>query len=94
MFSLILGTLCERCCLTPEETKNQMKIEIWSDIACPFCYIGKRKLEKAIQKLLDSSSIQIEWKSYQLNPDLQTNENQDTLAYLSETKGWSLAQTK
>lgn len=71
-----------------------MKIEIWSDIACPFCYIGKRKLEKAIQKLPDSSSIQIEWKSFQLNPDLQTNENQNTLAYLSETKGWSLAQTK
>ena len=71
-----------------------MKIEIWSDIACPFCYIGKRKLEKAIQKLPDSSTIQIEWKSFQLNPDLQTNENQNTLTYLSQTKGWTLAQTK
>ena len=70
-----------------------MKIEIWSDIACPFCYIGKRKLEKAIQKLPDSSSIQIEWKSFQLNPDLQTNENQNTLTYLSQTKGWTLDQT-
>ncbi len=70
-----------------------MKIEIWSDIACPFCYIGKRKLEKAIQKLPDSSSIQIEWKSFQLNPDLQTNENQNTLNYLSQTKGWSKEQT-
>ncbi|MEK0442829.1 MAG: hypothetical protein RL403_1807 [Bacteroidota bacterium] len=70
-----------------------MKIEIWSDIACPFCYIGKRKLEKAIQKLSDSSSIQIEWKSFQLNPDLQTNENQNTLTYLSQTKGWTLDQT-
>jgi predicted DsbA family dithiol-disulfide isomerase len=70
-----------------------MKIEIWSDIACPFCYIGKRKLEKAIQKLPDSSSIQIEWKSFQLNPDLQTNENQNTLTYLSQTKGWSKEQT-
>lgn len=71
-----------------------MKIEIWSDIACPFCYIGKRKLEKAIQKLSDSSSIQIEWKSFQLNPELQTNENQNTLTYLSQTKGWTLDQTK
>ena len=70
-----------------------MKIEIWSDIACPFCYIGKRKLEKAIQKLPDSSTIQIEWKSFQLNPDLQTNENQNTLTYLSQTKGWTLDQT-
>lgn len=71
-----------------------MKIEIWSDIACPFCYIGKRKLEKAIQKLPDSSSIQIEWKSFQLNPDLQTNEYQNTLTYLSQTKGWTLDQSK
>jgi predicted DsbA family dithiol-disulfide isomerase len=70
-----------------------MKIEIWSDIACPFCYIGKRKLEKAIQKLPDYSSIKIEWKSFQLNPDLQTNENQNTLTYLSQTKGWTLDQT-
>ena len=70
-----------------------MKIEIWSDIACPFCYIGKRKLEKAIQKLPDSSSIQIEWKSFQLNPDFQTNEDQNTLTYLSQTKGWTLDQT-
>ena len=70
-----------------------MKIEIWSDIACPFCYIGKRKLEKAIQKLPDSSSIQIEWKSFQLNPSLQTDPNQNTLTYLAETKGWTMEQT-
>ena len=70
-----------------------MKIEIWSDIACPFCYIGKRKLEKAIQKLPDSSSIQIEWKSFQLNPTLQTDPNQNTLTYLAETKGWTMEQT-
>ncbi len=70
-----------------------MKIEIWSDIACPFCYIGKRKLEKAIQKLPEAPAIQIEWKSFQLNPDLITNEDQNTLAYLSETKGWSKEQT-
>ena len=63
-----------------------MNIEIWSDIACPFCYIGKRKLEKAIQKLPESSSIQIEWKSFQLNPDLETNEAQNTLDYYRKRK--------
>lgn len=70
-----------------------MKIEIWSDIACPFCYIGKRKLEKAIQKLQDSSGIQIEWKSFQLNPNLITNEDLNSLVYLSKTKGWSIEKT-
>ena len=70
-----------------------MKIEIWSDIACPFCYIGKRKLEKAIQRLPDSEGIVLEWKSFQLNPSLQTDPNQNTLTYLAETKGWTMEQT-
>jgi predicted DsbA family dithiol-disulfide isomerase len=70
-----------------------MKIEIWSDIACPFCYIGKRKLEKAIQRLPDSVGIVLEWKSFQLNPTLQTDPNQNTLTHLAETKGWTMEQT-
>jgi predicted DsbA family dithiol-disulfide isomerase len=70
-----------------------MKIEIWSDIACPFCYIGKRKLEKAIQRLPDSEGIVLEWKSFQLNPTLQTDPNQNTLTHLAETKGWTMDQT-
>ena len=63
-----------------------MKIEIWSDIACPFCYIGKRKLEKAIQKLKDSSLVEVEWKSFQLNPDLVSDPSLSTLDYLSQSK--------
>jgi predicted DsbA family dithiol-disulfide isomerase len=70
-----------------------MKIEIWSDIACPFCYIGKRKLEKAIQKLKDSSLVEVEWKSFQLNPDLVSDPSLSTLDYLSQSKGWSREQT-
>jgi predicted DsbA family dithiol-disulfide isomerase len=70
-----------------------MKIEIWSDVACPFCYIGKRKLEKAIQRLPDSVGIVLEWKSFQLNPSLQTDPNQNTLTHLAETKGWTMEQT-
>ena len=70
-----------------------MKIEIWSDIACPFCYIGKRKLEKAIQRLPNSEGIVLEWKSFQLNPSLQTDPNQNTLSYLAEAKGWTMDQT-
>ena len=74
-------------------TKNPMKIEIWSDIACPFCYIGKRKLEKAIQKLDDFSQVEVEWKSFQLNPDLVSDPSLSTLDYLSQSKGWSMEQT-
>jgi predicted DsbA family dithiol-disulfide isomerase len=70
-----------------------MKIEIWSDIACPFCYIGKRKIGNAIQRLPQPEEIVVEWKSFQLNPSLQTDPNQNTLTYLAETKGWTMEQT-
>lgn len=71
-----------------------MKIEIWSDIMCPFCYIGKRRLESALKSFEYSDQVKIEWKSFLLNPDMVTDPSKNSLEYLSETKGWSLAQTK
>lgn len=47
-----------------------MKIEIWSDIMCPFCYIGKKHLEKAIEQLSFKNDLKVIWKSYQLDPNL------------------------
>jgi predicted DsbA family dithiol-disulfide isomerase len=71
-----------------------MQIEIWSDVVCPFCYIGKRKLEKAIEKSPFKDKITVEWKSFQLNPDQKTNSSISTLEHLSQSKGWSMEQTR
>ncbi|MCH7396891.1 DsbA family oxidoreductase [Belliella sp. DSM 107340] len=71
-----------------------MKIEIWSDIMCPFCYIGKRRLESALESFEYKDHVKIEWKSFLLNPDMKTDPEKSTLEYLSETKGWSLEQTQ
>ncbi|MEP0712821.1 MAG: DsbA family oxidoreductase, partial [Algoriphagus sp.] len=71
-----------------------MKIEIWSDVACPFCYIGKRKIEKAIAKFPHKDKIEVEWKSFLLNPDQVTQPNKSSEEHLAEVKGWSLAQTR
>lgn len=71
-----------------------MKIEIWSDIMCPFCYIGKRKLEKSLATLPNKERIEIEWKSYQLNPDLQTDTTIGINDYLATHKGMSIQQAK
>jgi len=49
---------------------QKMKIEIWSDIMCPFCYIGKRHYEEALAKFANASSVELEWHSFQLDPDL------------------------
>lgn len=71
-----------------------MKIEIWSDVVCPFCYIGKRKMEKALANFPNKDSIEIEWKSFQLNPDQKTDTSVNTLEHLANSKGWSMDQTR
>lgn len=50
---------------------NKIKIEIWSDIMCPFCYIGKRKLERAMARYKNAAHFEVKWKSFQLDPDLK-----------------------
>ncbi len=49
---------------------DKMKIEIWSDIACPYCYIGKKKLEKALDKFPYKDNVELVWHSYELDPAL------------------------
>lgn len=72
----------------------KMKIEIWSDIACPFCYLGKRKFENALSQFPDKEYIDVEWKSFQLNPDLTTDTSTSIYTYLSEVKGYEPKQAK
>ncbi len=71
-----------------------MKVEIWSDVMCPFCYIGKRKFEKALSEFEGKEAVEIEWKSFQLNPAQVTDPTKNINQYLSEIKGWSLEQAK
>ena len=71
-----------------------MKIEIWSDVMCPFCYLGKHKFEAALQQFADKQHIEIEWKAFQLNPLLKTNPHISIHQYLSEAKGMSLEQAR
>lgn len=68
-----------------------MKIEIWSDVMCPFCYIGKRKFETALKDFSEKEDIQIEWKSFQLSPDLVTDTEINVHEYLARHKGMSLS---
>ena len=67
-----------------------MKIEIWSDIICPFCYIGKRNFEAALEEFetKNENEIEIEWKSFQLDPSVPKSlENKvNTYEYLAERK--------
>lgn len=71
-----------------------MKVQIWSDIVCPFCYIGKRNFESALKQFKDSDKIEVEWKSFELSPGLKTDPSKSTYEHLAEHKGWTLDYTK
>lgn len=69
-----------------------MKIEIWSDVACPWCYIGKRRFETALKAFPHRDSVDVQWRSYQLDPSLPEHYDGTELSYLSERKGMDPAQ--
>ena len=71
-----------------------MKIDIWSDVVCPFCYIGKRKFEKALENFNGKDKVEIEWHSFQLDPDLEYVPGQSVHEYLGKRKGTTAAEGK
>lgn len=73
---------------------KKMKVDIWSDVMCPFCYIGKRKFEGALAQFANKEDIEIEWHSFQLDPSLTSQPGKDVYSYLAERKGMSVEQSK
>ena len=71
-----------------------MKIDIWSDVRCPFCYIGKRKFETALEKFPDKDSIEVIWHSFELDPSLVTNPDVNAIDHIAEIKGITHEQAK
>lgn len=71
-----------------------MNVEIWSDIACPFCYIGKRRFERALAQFEGKDQVEITWRSFQLNPELVTEPSIGAAESLAKNKGWTLAQAQ
>jgi predicted DsbA family dithiol-disulfide isomerase len=71
---------------------SKMTVEIWSDVTCPFCYIGKRKFEDALAKFKNVASIEVAWKSFELVPGFKTMPDKNMHQFLSALKGISLEQ--
>lgn len=60
-----------------------MKIEIWSDFVCPFCYLGKRRLEMALDQFPHQEHVKIEFKSYELDPHAEKDYNMNYFSLLA-----------
>jgi predicted DsbA family dithiol-disulfide isomerase len=73
----------------------KMKVEVWSDIMCPFCYIGKRNYESALNKFEGRDHIEIEWRSFQLDPTIPKHipAKENVYQYLADKKGISYEQS-
>jgi predicted DsbA family dithiol-disulfide isomerase len=69
-------------------------VEIWSDIACPWCYIGKRRFEAALERFEHRDEIRVIWRSFELDPEAPPERSGDLAARLAEKYGMSLEQAR
>lgn len=72
-----------------ERGRKPMKIEVWSDYVCPFCYIGKRRLEEALQKTGLSESTEVVFKAFQLDPTTPEDAKEHVAIGLAKKYGMS-----
>ncbi|GAA4239493.1 DsbA family oxidoreductase [Postechiella marina] len=72
---------------------DKLKIDIVSDVVCPWCTIGYKRLEKAIQELGVADKIDIEWQPFELNPNMPA-EGQNVIEHIAEKYGSTLEQQK
>lgn len=69
-----------------------MKVEVWSDYVCPFCYIGKRRFEAALQQFANRDSVEVIYKSFELAPDMPRDGNPNVYEMLMAKYGMSREQ--
>ncbi|MFJ2146365.1 DsbA family protein [Glutamicibacter sp. NPDC087831] len=70
---------------SPED--KRIRVDIFSDIACPWCFIGKRRFERGVEAFEYSQNVDVYWHSYQLDPSLPENYDGSEAEYLSKMKG-------
>jgi predicted DsbA family dithiol-disulfide isomerase len=71
-----------------------LQIDIWSDIACPWCYVGKRRLEKALEQFPQRDSVLIQWHAFELDPSAPRRIEGDHAERLARKYGMSVPQAQ
>jgi predicted DsbA family dithiol-disulfide isomerase len=69
-----------------------MKVEIWSDVVCPWCYVGKRRFETALARFDHRDDVEVHWRSFELDPDAPAIREGDPVQGLADKYGMSRAQ--
>jgi len=71
-----------------------MQVEIWSDIACPWCYVGKRRFEAALAQFPHRDQVQVTWRAFELDPDAPHEREGERAARLAEKYGTSVERAR
>lgn len=71
-----------------------MELEIWSDIACPWCYIGKRRFEAALRQFEHADQLTITWRSFELDPSAPAERAGDLAEHLARKYGMPVEQAR
>src|SRR5699024_11553171 len=71
-----------------------MKIEVWSDYVCPFCYIGKRRLEEAIAQTNLQDQVEVVYKAYELDPNAVADSDESMVDVLAKKYNTSVEEAK
>lgn len=80
--------------LNQQNEESKISIDVWSDIVCPFCYIGKRNFEAALEQKGLKDNVEVTWHSFELAPDAVTNPDGNVYEDLAARKGWTVENTK
>jgi predicted DsbA family dithiol-disulfide isomerase len=72
----------------------RVRVEVWSDVVCPWCYLGKRRLERALERFAHADRVEVEWRSFQLDPSHPKGVEQPVYEYLARKFGGSPAQVR
>jgi predicted DsbA family dithiol-disulfide isomerase len=70
-----------------EVLNGPMQVEIWSDVVCPWCYIGKRRFERALERFEHADAVEIVWRSFELDPTAPTDGDLDLIGRLAAKYG-------
>ncbi|MGY1741284.1 MULTISPECIES: DsbA family oxidoreductase [unclassified Blastococcus] len=71
-----------------------MRVEVWSDVVCPWCYIGKRRLEAALERFPHRDEVEVVWRSFELDPSVPEGETHPTLPALAAKYGRSVEEMR
>jgi predicted DsbA family dithiol-disulfide isomerase len=71
-----------------------MQLEVWSDIACPWCYLGKRRLEAALAAFEHRDEVRVTWRSFELDPSAPAEGPRDRDAHLAAKYGMPIEQAR